>query len=138
MKGTDPELGYHISWYYRTDSSSDIWHKLTTGANRTSWVKLDEGSSQLVHVFDHLKGRKVAKGAFMDKDLKTIKQVVQAGKDALANNSTRCGKCKHDNPDERFVQCQGCSCWRHVGCAEPVVLDEDEWWCSDCERRLSV
>lgn len=128
---------YNIYWYFHLPDSTDLWHKLTTGKGQTSWVTVDDGSSELVHVFERLKGGKMSKGAIPDKDLKAIREAVQAGKDALANDSTRCGKCKHDLEDETFVQCQGCNCWRHVGCAQPEVVDETEWWCSSCEQRLS-
>lgn len=103
-------------------------------------VKLDGES--LVHHFEKLTGGKVTKGGIPAADMKVIRQVVAAGKDAVANAGGSCGACTKDIPGAAFVQCAACDTWWHAQCVTATVLsnekdsvpsdEEDLWFCNDC------
>ena len=124
---------YEFFWYKpKACSVPNFFQKIEGGKNNVSSVTLSDDHAELVHIFNNLNGGKERGGAIPDADMKKVKEVVLAGKDALANMSTICGHCKEERSGEQWVQCDLCNCWRHHCCASPAVVDGEDWVCSSC------
>lgn len=132
---------YVFSWYSSRPSSDGKTFYQQRG-NKKKPMALDPAN--LVHYFAKLKGGKVKQGGIPDKEMKVIKQVVIAGKDAVANGACSCNRCLKDI-NHSGVRCNQCNKWWHHSCAKDSqeefmeggdeLFDEDDWWCSNCVRQ---
>lgn len=124
---------YVFNWYSNQAGRNDNTFHKQTGVKAVPMAVSEEN---LVHHFDKLKGGKLKQGGILHEDMKVIRQVVLAGKDAHANNECGCDVCGEEDPDADFVDCTVCGAWRHIKCAGPGAADAEEWWCEKCSKKL--
>lgn len=134
------ETEYEFKWFSGPPGATSASSMLEEQKGKSDPIKLTV--ENIVHVFDKLVGCKnrKTKGKIPAEELKVIKQVLLAGKDAVDNHECSCVECGTDFvDDDETLRCEGCSIWVHPRCANPPLIGgEGSWWCKQCQDKVET